>query len=72
MKSINLEMYLQEVKKSTLSLFDDKRCYINETEKKNLKIILFKDCKSKRILQNTSHVKNNDKSKNIFYAGKEM
>ena len=25
-------MYLQEVKKSTSSLFDDKRCYINETE----------------------------------------
>ena len=27
-------MHLQEVKKSTLSLFDDKRCYINETESK--------------------------------------
>ena len=25
-------MHLQEVKKSTLSIFDDKRCYINETE----------------------------------------
>ena len=32
LRSINHEMYLQEVKKSTLSLFDDKRCYINETE----------------------------------------
>ena len=31
-RSINHEMTLQEVKKSTLSLFDDKRCYINETE----------------------------------------
>ena len=31
-RSINHEMILQEVKKSTLSLFDDKRCYINETE----------------------------------------
>ena len=31
-RSINHEMVLQEVKKSTLSLFDDKRCYINETE----------------------------------------
>ena len=31
-KPINHEMVLQEVKKSTLSLFDDKRCYINETE----------------------------------------
>ena len=27
-RSINHEMILQEVKKSTLSLFDDKRCYI--------------------------------------------
>ena len=25
-------MYLQRVRKSTLTLFDDKRCYINETE----------------------------------------
>ena len=31
-RSINHEMVLQEIKKSTLSLFDDKRCYINETE----------------------------------------
>ena len=30
--SNNHEMHLQEIKKSTLSLFDDKRCYINETE----------------------------------------
>ena len=27
--SFNHEMYLQRVKKSTLSIFDDKRCYIN-------------------------------------------
>ena len=27
-------MYLQRVKKSTLSQFDDKRCYIKETENK--------------------------------------
>ena len=33
-RSINHELYLQEVKKSTLSLFDDKRCYINENESK--------------------------------------
>ena len=32
LRSINHEMYLQEVKKSTLSIFDDKRCYISETE----------------------------------------
>ena len=32
--SINQEMYLQRVKKSTLSIFDDKRCYINFIENK--------------------------------------
>ena len=32
LRSINHEMVLQEVKKSTLSLFDDKRCYINNIE----------------------------------------
>ena len=31
-RSIIHEMILQEVKKSTLSIFDDKRCYLNETE----------------------------------------
>ena len=31
-RSINHEMVLQETKKTTLSLFDDKRCYVNETE----------------------------------------
>ena len=25
-------MYLQKIKKTSLSFFDDKRCYINETE----------------------------------------
>ena len=34
LKSINHEMHLQEIKKSTLSIFDDKRCYIHETESK--------------------------------------
>ena len=33
-RSINHEMLLQKVTKSTLSIFDDKRCYINETESK--------------------------------------
>ena len=33
-RSNNHEMFLQEVKKSTLSIFDDKRCYINETKSK--------------------------------------
>ena len=32
LRSINYEMYLQEVKKPTLSIFHEKRCYINETE----------------------------------------
>ena len=32
LRSVNHEMHLQEIKKSTLSIFDDKRCYINETE----------------------------------------
>ena len=31
-RSLNHEMYLQRVKKSTLSIFDDKRCYKNENE----------------------------------------
>ena len=31
-RSINHDMYLQQVKKSALSIFDDKRCYIEETE----------------------------------------
>ena len=32
LRSIHHDMYLQEVKKSTLSIFHDKRCYIIETE----------------------------------------
>ena len=31
-RSPNHEMCLQKVRKSTLSIFNDKRCYINETE----------------------------------------
>ena len=31
-RSLNHGMVLQKVRKSTLSIFDDKRCYINETE----------------------------------------
>ena len=34
LRSINHEMDLQKVKKSTLSIFDDKRCYINNIESK--------------------------------------
>ena len=32
LRSINHEMHLEEIKQSTLSFFDDKRCYIIETE----------------------------------------
>ena len=34
LRSINCEMHLQEIKKSTVSIFDDKRCYINEAKSK--------------------------------------
>ena len=35
LRSVNLhEMYLEEVIKSTLSIFEDKRCNLNETESK--------------------------------------
>ena len=34
LRLINHEMHLQEIKKSTLSVFDDKRCYINNIESK--------------------------------------
>ena len=34
LKPFDHDMYLQEVEKSTLSIFDDKRCYIIETESK--------------------------------------
>ena len=33
-RSINHEMVLQKVTKSSLSIFDDKRCYLNKTESK--------------------------------------
>ena len=32
LRSVNHEMHLQELKKSTLYIFDDKRCYINKIE----------------------------------------
>ena len=34
LRSVNQEIHLHEVKKSTLSIFDDKRCYINNIESK--------------------------------------
>ena len=33
-RSLSHEMYLQRVKRSTLFQFDDKRCFMNETESK--------------------------------------
>ena len=32
LRSVNHEMYLQKIKKSSLSIFDDKRCFINGTK----------------------------------------
>ena len=32
LRSVNHEMFLQKVRKSTLSIFDDKRCYKNNLE----------------------------------------
>ena len=34
LRSLNHEIFLQRLKKSTLAIFDDKRCYINENESK--------------------------------------
>ena len=34
-RSINHEIYLQEMRKTTLSIFDDKRCYKNNIESKH-------------------------------------
>ena len=50
-KSNNHEMYLHKIKKATLSIFDDKRCNLNEL-KVNLGInhhcYFMNRCKSKR------------------------
>ena len=46
-RSLNHEMYLQDIKKSTLSIFDDKRCY-----KKNIESIPWE-----KILLNGSYFK---------------
>ena len=43
LRSINHEMVFQRVKKSTLSIFDDKSCYINNIESK-LELILLNGC----------------------------
>ena len=40
LRSVDHEIYLQKIKKSSLSLFDDKRCYINETQSILLKVLL--------------------------------
>ena len=34
LKSIDHEMYVQKIKKSTLNQFDDKRCYMNTIKSK--------------------------------------
>ena len=32
LRSVNHEMYLRQITNSTLSFFDEERCYINETK----------------------------------------
>ena len=46
-QSLNQEMYLHQTTKSTLSLFDDKGCYINNIEKNTLELKLLNDCERK-------------------------
>ena len=41
-------MFLQEIKKSTLSNFDDKRSYIKNIEKYTMELKILNGCKSKR------------------------
>ena len=69
LRSINHEMHLQEIKKSTLSFFDDKRCYINETESIPWNCYYKLVVKVKEKVEKTRHVKNNDKSKKYILRG---
>ena len=64
-------MHFQEIKKSTLSIFDDKRCYINETESKPWNKYYLMVVKVKEYFENTRHVKNNDNSKNCVLRGQK-
>ena len=50
-RSHNHEMYLQRVKKSALSIFDDKRYYIKGNRKHTMKIVQLNGCQKKRILR---------------------
>ena len=67
LRSINHEMYLQKLKKSTLSLFDDKRRYISETEIKPWNYsYLLSIVKSKEKFEKVRHVEYKDKSKKFI------
>ena len=62
-RSINHEKYLQRVKKFTLSQFDGKRCYINETESKPWNKYTWMVVKVNEKFEKTRHGKIRDKSK---------
>ena len=57
-RSIDHEMHLQEVKKSTLSFFDDKRCYINNIESKPWNLFLKMVVKVKEYFKKTRQIIN--------------
>ena len=69
LKSINHEMHLQEIKKSTLSIFDDKRCYINNIGSKPWNQCYWMVVKVNQSFEKTRHVENNDKFKKYFLRG---
>ena len=56
-RSLNHEMYLQKMRKYTLSQFDV------------IKVILLNGCKTKENFEKTRHVKNNDRSKKPVLKG---
>ena len=68
-KSVNHEKYLQRVKKSTISIFDDKRCYIIETKSIQWNSYYQMVVKVKEYIEKTRQVKNNDKSKKYILRG---
>ena len=63
LRSVNFETYHQEVKKSTLSIFDDKRCFIRDIKSEPCNYYYYMAVKVKESFEKTRHVKNNDKSK---------
>ena len=62
-------MHLQKIKKSTLSIFDDKRYYINNFESKPWICYYQLVVKVKESFQKTRYIENNDKSKKYNLRG---